>query len=785
MGMSNTCKGKLVVREKGNKKQFRVLLPTKKGEAEYPISEEAHCFRDADAEDGCEVDVIRGAAGTPKKVTIPGKPQVAPAVTVPSGRGHGGRPGGPARGGYGSRSGGPQAAPLRLADPSALEMPFHNPYNFIPFAKNEPARTPPTALSADEGPDGHDRLSGVLELDITTRSPLLSCEAGDRDPEKKRDHQVLHALTIGDDVIVPATGVRGFLRSLITILTGGPLTHLDDSLFLCQGRDLNLGPRGKQSPSGTPKNVFLAKVVHPGSALRPGQIQVGKTELVLEADLMQVLGGNKITKARPKQGEKIPELWVDYANGKVQKCNGPAVKGKHWQVKLSGRPVNTKGKKHEGLFKADGQHITLPPRYWAEYSNRHRHGDHLELHEGDLVWLEPTDPEAEADSLSKPEDIASLQWARWGRKGDPITDLIPQHAQPDATRADGRVSEVTNLFGQVPLDEKKVAPAFAGRIRPENLVFKDAAKALAEPVPLAPMGSPHPGCVAFYRDNPDPQAISRKDPLKGYKVYRAALEGPEPPWRFETQGVYDDDGRLKPEHRQRINQSCQLLPKDQPGTLRIAFRALSPRELALLIEACRLPWRLGGGKPLGLGLCRVEIKRLLGEVGEPLPIPDNTAELVADIRPQARLWEASQQPVERLRYPRFVDENNNKIQRGGHVWFQKHASPKKGSRRGELAPGLQPAFYLQDELKTKAGGADAISGQVLKPIDPDNPKADQLYGYDGFCPPDRQRKQENKTYYGTLDYFDPEKHSIPPHQSGGKQGQNRDTRQQHKKTRRD
>ncbi len=36
-------------------------------------------------------------------------------------------------------------------------------------------------------------------------------------------HKILSALTIDDDVIVPATGIRGALRTLMTILTGGTL----------------------------------------------------------------------------------------------------------------------------------------------------------------------------------------------------------------------------------------------------------------------------------------------------------------------------------------------------------------------------------------------------------------------------------------------------------------------------------------------------------------------------------------------------------------------------------
>ena len=100
------------------------------------------------------------------------------------------------------------------------------------------------------------------------------------------------------------------------------------------------------------------------------------------------------------------------------------------------------------------------------------------------------------------------------------SDYIPQH---EGAKAD-KVDQVTDLFGQVPPDSKYDAPIFAGRIRPENLVFHNAASSLTKNVVLAPLSVPHPGCSAFYRDTNDPTDDALAKDVRGYKVYRTTLE---------------------------------------------------------------------------------------------------------------------------------------------------------------------------------------------------------------------------------------------------------------------
>ncbi len=787
-----------------SKAGFRVEVPSKK--TSFGIRPAAQRFQLSDASDGLPVEVELGADGQPVKVTIPGKTEVvgAPTPQPPKhGAKHPGPRGGKGFGGSGdSRSSAPDATAIRKkkkASPKVLGMPFHNPYTFLPFPKSPPKRAEPTPWSADELPTDASRFTGVLELEVTTRSPLLTADpnpvgqASQRKGESE-SHKSYDVLRIGPDVIVPATGIRGALRTLLTVLTGGTLGHLNTSTYLCQGRDVKLGPRGKSDPPTVPIWPFLAEVLQPGNEFQEGTIRLGETRLAmledLEACLRHSLPGEKEFDRHPKSKPYWVELDREGHPVRIARERSDATP---WRLKLSGRPIN-KYKKREGLLLANGIELTLPTELWSEYSGRNAHGDRSLLRKGDLIWLEPKNPDA--TSITKVEDIRSLQWSRWGKRGQSLRDLLAQTpVLPDYLKTDGLVDEVTNLFGQVSSERGVNAPAFAGRIRPENLVFEDAANKVLRRVTLAPLSVPHPGCAAFYRENSSADDVSPNDPLRGYKVYRTTNErGDSAPWLFQSQGVYKADG--SPDDSKRdLNKTCDLVAEGLIGSLRIAFHSLTQRELALLIQACHVPWRLGGGKPLGLGLCEVRVRGLLDEEGEPLVIPDATwREEVRDIQDRVRMWTASQQPVPLLRYPRAVERNRNKLSRGGHAWFQRHALPRLVDEKGTESrePGVKP-LYVDGALKARAAaagepldpGTPLIAGQILPPFNADSPLADLLYGFDGYGWIDEQQGSPKQKVYLEIEPFDPtnKNHVTGTERSSGSHGKNAASRQDDKQNR--
>lgn len=659
------------------------------------------------------------------------------------------------------------------AHPSVLGSPFHNPYTFIPFG-SDPIRRPPTPLSiGDLEPQ---RRSGVLLLTIRTLSPLLSCNALPDTPEDA--HKTYRALSIDQDVIVPATGVKGSLRSLMTVLAGGNLGYVDETLFLTQDRDLFLGPPPKNNDNA-PKRVFLAEIVEPGSAYRSGTIRLGKTLLVSEERLKEMLKGNKLP--RPKKEQSFVQLWADARPSSsdprfadVSKVSEVRTEECKWKIKLSGAPVGKK-KKCEGLFLPDENSLEIiPAKLWAEYQGRHRHSDHPALKQGDLVWLELDSHGAER--IEDVSQIISLQWARWGRKGESLLSILEEHHKamiPDALRNDGLVDEVTDLFGHVPnVRAPHAAPAFRGRIRPENLVFLNSKK-YTELVALSPLANPHPGCAGFYRDAEDFDDYGPNTPLRGYKVYRNTTErGSDAPWNYAVQPIYDN-GRPKQNgnSRQKLNKSVELLREGLEGKLRITVNDLSEREFSMLLLACSVDWRLGGGKPLGLGHCRVVSAEWVDELGNrnslftrlaqtssdyppPADLGD-MAKVVEDLAERVKLWHESQRPVKKLRYPRASEQNKNSVVVGGHQWFGRHASKRKGAHSRGI-----PVLHLEanSELSNAANGKTQILPQPLPQLDATGEGNDVLFGYDLHLAEANKADRNNQKLVKKLETYDEKKH---------------------------
>ncbi|MDR2439799.1 MAG: hypothetical protein LBE12_10580 [Planctomycetaceae bacterium] len=760
-------KGKLQVKENKGKKSVMLILPTKKGgESLHPIPEKAKFFQDKDATDGLEVDVEKDEKNNIIKVSIPGKESglQQPEMRTKQNKNYKNYSDNNNR-----KSGNINKSPQE--NPSFIGFPFHNPYTFIPFTKNG-KRNKPTLQTADE--TEQDRFTGIIELKITTQSPLLTYQP---EKDKQEGHAEYKALTIGNDVIVPATSVRGALRYLLTVVTGGPLTVVDEEMVLCQGRNLSMDidPANSRNPK---EPCCLARVISPGNSKHGGTIQLGETVIVPAVDIKNKYHGNFDDK-RPKDKQKVHYLWADYNSNKIVSVSEKQDATHKWQVKLCGKPVNTKGVKREGIFLANEKRIELPVKFWRTYANCNRHGARPELKKDDLIWLQ-----LKSSDISVPRtenDIVSIQWARWGREGTPLTELLSgTEVLPDYQKNDGQVAIVTDMFGIVPVNNKNSnVPAFAGRIRPDNLVFLDGKKHLTPMCSLAVLASAHPGCLPFYR-NGNAQTLNQGSPLAGYKVYRtskhAGINDKDAPWKFENQGVYGDKGEVKDGTKEKVNFSAELLKPDIEGTVQLSVRSLSMEELSLLILVCNQnTWRLGGGKPLGLGQCNVEVKKILDESGNEFAKDDpKLSVLDSNTLKRFNTWKKTQEPVELLRYPRTAVPNKNKITRGGLTWFSNLGSPKKS---GESSyQGMQTVSFVNQD---QDGDWD-IQGQVLPAFKDD--ATDFLYGYDVFLEFDHKDHNKN-VYHFPPEQFDPEKHVQGNEQSGGFHGQNRQTRKEAKENR--
>lgn len=664
-----------------------------------------------------------------------------------------------------------------------LNNPFVNPYTFMPFTSQPPEQRPPTARNRDDQAEV-DAFTGTITVSLRNHTPLLTIDP--KPTSGEAEHKRYQILKIGKDVIVPATGVRGAMRSMLEAICGGSVAVLADHIWLREGHY----PNGRIG-----QTAILAQVHEPGDTTRSGTLLLGETREVVTAETvdqgdkrmwkfrepcLESAHGARDGKDHDSSGyhQNQMRVWTDDTNTSFiqsSKRNPIEAPDAHhcWRVKVTGRPVGPPKKKPDGTpldkaHKRDGcfrplvpaKTLELPAERWAEFiglnyggalDQRAKHsGGHL--HRGDLVWLILNQDISAIGGITnlRPENVLCISWTRWPRRGSPLWKRMPAHAFPAGWSQDGQVDAVADLFGAVPLKppfpaDKDTICAFAARVRPDNLVFLAAQCDCG--VRLAPLMPPHPSHRAFYRHSNDPAKVcvdkiffdqatndEKKSqfpacPLRGYKTYRVPKAGDQP-WPYGQQPIPGAENQPC----QRVNKTVDLLRPGQTGTVSFALRSLSPVECGLLLEvlADGFPWRLGGGKPLGLGCCQiVGPPQVRDECG--LPVAQAILEawraalrkdpLWSRIEKRLNLWRQSQKPVaEKLRYPRASESGKS----GGHVWFALLAKEKMNQPwgiqdykgvAGQLLPHLQDAdphlygFEANLEKGGKPRGQDRGQGR--------------------------------------------------------------------------
>lgn len=99
---------------------------------------------------------------------------------------------------------------------------FVNPYTFVPHAA-QPERMAPAGHSAM----GEGRFSGVLEITLTARTPLLIGGFGRKEQDGSETALLPHRQKPAGSVMIPGSGMMGAVRSVHEALAGGCLRVLD------------------------------------------------------------------------------------------------------------------------------------------------------------------------------------------------------------------------------------------------------------------------------------------------------------------------------------------------------------------------------------------------------------------------------------------------------------------------------------------------------------------------------------------------------------------------------
>jgi CRISPR-associated protein (TIGR03986 family) len=528
---------------------------------------------------------------------------------------------------------------------------FINPYTFVPLPNTIDRRAPLGHHRAAEG-----SISGRMTVTWTMQTPLLLPKTFTPDPGS-------------GPITVPGSSIKGAVRSLHETLMGGCLRVVDgefvpvyrepavtkspESWWLAvvesataQGRattvrltrssvwmpiDSARGALGRPPNSGD--TVDIADNAIPENSNSLGRRKIHDSSRVSRGDSWVLLVGDSGTRQRSRgffvaAGEvgeasnlrSVPtEVWDEYE----QLCQGT---NDMRLIKQKPDDEQYKGWQAERIY-ADVE--------WKSAKIGKRRRVTGRLWSGDVIWV-GMDAHENVEHLS----MAAI-WRAPGRGS--VNERIPAALQPCQDADDLCVS--CRLFGSADTGGAEIGAeaeqhAYAGHVR-----FGDAVTAgpvEPEPVRLAPMGAPRAGAGQFYlrHNNLAPAQSKGELPAAAWgsqrdKTNLRSLAGRKYYWHG------DPNEQKPPRHIARESQLKSklvddhfryLVPAGTVLTQTITFDNVPPIELAALLltllpglfpellpraakdpvrRSGRHALRIGGGKPLGLGSCTVDMTNVM------------------------------------------------------------------------------------------------------------------------------------------------------------------------------
>jgi CRISPR-associated protein (TIGR03986 family) len=516
---------------------------------------------------------------------------------------------------------------------------FLNPYNFVRYlpAPVITANDPDAQLLGRCPPPPHDRYVGltgriVCQLEVIT--PLFISDAHDvrvttvtLADGRQVEHKSYRFFQYGGKDAIPATSLRGMVRSLFEAVTNSPFSVFDDDERLeyridpAEARRFKPGIVRSLPEGDKPGVIVLCEEAKAGAYYQNSSYNVLDDSWTCGEEGYAIVGKTK---------NNVPKVEIISRNRTALASDSRRVY--HGWVKVTGQTIDTKCNESFFYFKSDpakAQTVSFDAERECDFNTIL----HAQLHDrkedfhsqiqserlapGNLVYVE-LDPE---DSR-KVRNIALARVARL-RYRHAIGDLLPDHLKP-SERYD-QLDIASRVFGWVKAtreEDRTARVAYAGRVHFTHAVLtEDGDKGVYDSeLPLAILGEPKPTTTLFYlrKKNGVWSDDERKQPgaaetigydgpneLRGRKVYRhhgAALNRLE----FERAGNHKD-------HQNRSVRGVRA-----PGNVfefTISFHNLAPVELGALLwtlnienDGCR--FRLGYAKPLGFGSVLIKVKNV-------------------------------------------------------------------------------------------------------------------------------------------------------------------------------
>ena len=460
---------------------------------------------------------------------------------------------------------------------------FVNPYNFVQLSDGKNSRVVDKNYSSD-------LLSGVLNCRLTVKSPLAILDTDNRSEDKK-GHPAYSFYRIDNKCAIPGSSIRGCVRSMYETVTNSCLSTLAENSFL--------------SNRVQPKDVYK-----PGILMKKdGGWDLFKAERLCVKDKASnpdgfrgiSVGGEFL-----KLGDPVVCREMDGFAEDINKYDGEDAKyflyvGEKFSKKKY-ESVFKKGKQidvDEDELKAaiNGLRYGVFNNYQNPSINRNLNKDHT----GYKAFEEAEEKGVIPVWYSRSGKILSLSMAAIGRKvyHHTVSDLVGDYYKPcEPTKGERlNVCPACRLFGS----EKK--DGLGSRIRFSDALIVGEEK-LKENVTLKELATPRPGYLQFYA-------------LKGidYDESGAMIRGRKFYWH-NPQACKSEEPYCAKEETKR-NATVELMEAGE-FSFNVYFDGITEEELKSLewilclsdnSKDSRICYKIGHGKPLGLGSVKICVEK--------------------------------------------------------------------------------------------------------------------------------------------------------------------------------
>lgn len=526
----------------------------------------------------------------------------------------------------------------RLPTESRDQYRFLNPYNFVRYL-SEPNIAPGDSDAQLLGrcpPPPHDRyvgLTGRITCTLEAVTPLFISDSHDVKVTRVRladgrevDHKSYRFFQFGGKDAIPATSLRGMIRSLFETVTNAPFSVFDADERLeyridpAEARRFKPGIVRSLPQDGRPGTIALCDEAKAGAYYRNSSYNVLDNSWRCGEEAYAIVGKTK---------NNVPKVEAISRERRPLETDGRPVR--YGWVKVTGQTIDTKCNESFFYFTGDPDKAKTVT-FSAERENDFNTVLYTQLHErkedfhsqiqserlspGNLVYVE-----VEGDNTTV-RNIALARVARL-RYRHTIGDLLPDLLKP--SKHYDQLDIASRVFGWVKAtrdEDRNVRVAYAGRVRFTHATLtEEGDKGVYDSeLPLAILGEPKPTTTLFYLRKKD-GAWSDAERTKPGAAETIGYDGSN---ELRGRKFYRHHGtalnRLEYERtdRRRDHQNRSVRGVRAPGNVfefNIDFHNLAPVELGALLWTLNLSdegcfYRLGYGKPLGFGSARMEIERI-------------------------------------------------------------------------------------------------------------------------------------------------------------------------------